>query len=137
MSVMVTLLLDTNLLIVEPDFALLGVAPEEIQVRTSALCYAELQEGELAQDPIVAAQAIMQLSNAEAALGEGIPFGADEVRAYRAICAAVRGEGRSLTRARRLDMMIAATALAHGLTLATRNVDDFTAVRGVVPVIRL
>jgi len=134
---MVKLLLDTNLLIAEPDFTLLDAAPADIQVRTSALCYAELQEGEFAQDPIVAAQAIMQLSNAEATLGDGIPFGADEVRAYRAICAAVRSEGRSLTRARRLDMMIAATALAHGLTLATRNAEDFAAVQGIVSVVRL
>jgi len=135
--VTVKLLFDTNLLISQPDFSLLDADPAQIQVRTSALCYAELQEGEFAHDPVTAAHAIMQMANAQAAIGEGIPFGSAEVRAYRAIYAAVLRDGRSLTRARRLDMMIAATALAHGMTLATRNVDDFAGVRAIVPVVQL
>jgi len=134
---MIALLLDTNLLIDKPDFSLLGVRPDQVDVCTSALCYAELQEGEFSSDPVVAASTVMRLAAARAALGEGLPFGTPELEAYRAICVAAVGGGRSLTRARRMDMMIAATALANGLTLATRNIGDFAAVAGVVPLVRL
>jgi len=134
---MMRLLLDINLLIEEPDFRSLGTSADQIELFTSALCYAELMEGEFAADPAVAAAAVMQLARAQARYGDGLPFDADAVTAYRAVCVATRQAGRDLTRARRMDMMIAATALAHGLTVATRNTSDFAAVVGVVPVVRL
>jgi len=134
---MISLLLDTNLLIEEPHFGLLAENQDDIEVQTSVLCYAELLEGEFSNDPVKAAQAIIQLASAHRLVGDGIPFGTAELQAYRAICAAVTRAGRTLTRARRVDMMIAATALANGLTLATRNVDDFAAVQAIVPVIEL
>jgi len=134
---MIGLLLDTNLLIDKPDFSLLAVPPDEVGVRTSTLCYAELQEGEFSSDPVIAASTVIRLAAVRAALGEGLPFGTPELEAYRAICMAAVGGGRSLTRARRMDMMIAATALANGLTLATRNTGDFAAVAGIVPIVRL
>jgi len=134
---MIALLLDTNLLIETPDLTLLQEGVDQARFCTSALCYAELMEGEFSPNPNEAATAVMQLAGAKALFGEGLPFGTAELSAYRAICVAIQRSDRSLTRARRLDMMIAATALANGLTLATRNVDDFAAVREVVPVIRL
>ncbi|MCL2803771.1 MAG: hypothetical protein FWD29_07460 [Micrococcales bacterium] len=134
---MIRLLLDTNLLIEEPDFALLGPNAGQIELFTSTLCYAELMEGEFSSNPMVAAAAVIQLAAVQAALGQGLPFGAAELPAYRALCVAAQRGGRGLNRARRMDMMIAATALANGLTVATRNVDDFAAVAGVVPVVQL
>lgn len=134
---MTGLLLDTNLLIFRPDFARLGQPIEEIEVFTSTLCYAELLEGEFSDQPVAAAAAAFQVAAAQSALGEGLPFGTAELIAYRAICTAIAASGRQLTRARRMDMMIAATALANGLTLATRNVDDFKAAAMIVPVVAL
>ena len=134
---MTGLLLDTNLLIEQPDFALLEEDASQVEVCTSALCYAELMEGEFSAEPAAAATAVMQLAAARTALGEGLPFGEAELSAYRAICAAILRGGRSLTRARRMDMMIAATALANDLTVATRNASDFAAVSNVVPVVKL
>jgi len=134
---MISLLLDTNLLVGKPDYSLLGVPSDEVEVFTSALCYAELAEGEFSTDPVDAADAIIQSANVHATFGYGLPFGEAELPAYRAICAATVAAGRSLTRARRMDMMIAATALTNGLTLATRNADDFAAVKDIVPVVAL
>ena len=131
---MTRILLDTNLVIQQPVTAALDDA---VEFCTSVLCYAEAQEGEFSADPAVAAGSVLQLSAAREALGEGLPFGERELVAYRAICAAIIRSGRLVTRARRLDMIIAATALANGITLATRNADDFAAVKAIVPVIRL
>jgi len=131
------ILLDTNLLIAKPDPALLPGPPETMVYETSALCLAEMLEGQFSPDPVDAALAGLQYEETKQTFGDGLPFGASELAAYRAVCAAVTRNGRSLTRARRLDMMIAATALANGLTLATRNIDDFAAVAAIVPVVML
>ncbi|MCL2781764.1 MAG: hypothetical protein FWD74_09835 [Actinomycetia bacterium] len=134
---MIRLLLDTNLLIEEPDFSVLDTTADQVELCTSVLCLAELMEGEFSPDPAVAAAAVLQSAAAQATFGAGLPFGPAEHVAYRAICVAATRGGRALARARRMDMMIAATALANGMTIATRNHDDFAAVSGVVPVVCL
>jgi len=134
---MITILFDTNLLINEPDYSLLPVAQDQILACTSSLCYAEFQEGEFTTDPVAAASFMLQSEDTIRAFGEGIPFGRKELAAYRAVCAAVVATGRQLTRGRRIDLMIAATALANGMTLATRNTEDFAGLERVVPVIAL
>lgn len=55
-----------------------------------------------------------------------IEFGEEAIAAYREIVAAV-----GASRRRTLDRMIAATALAHGLTLVTLNGADFADVPGL------
>ena len=55
-----------------------------------------------------------------------IPFDADAARIYGRVSAAVMAAGRR-PRRRTADLMIAATAIAHGLPLFTTNPDDFTA----------
>lgn len=131
-------LLDTNLLIAEPNFALLP-KPSSGGDRffTSALCYAELLEGEYANDPDIVATAVIQYATAYQVLGEGIPFGQHEVNSYRALCAAITASGRRITRSRRIDIMIAATAHANNMTLATRNIRDFESLKSLVPIIEL
>jgi len=52
--------LGTNLLIEQPDFALLKEDLSRFEVCTPTLCYAELIEGELSADPAEAAAAVMQ-----------------------------------------------------------------------------
>ena len=54
-----------------------------------------------------------------------LPFDADAARAYGRIFAAVRARGRT-GRRRVADLLIAATAVANGLPLYTRNPADFT-----------
>jgi len=134
---MISILLDTNLLVDEPDFTAIDETKEPVAMFTSSLCLAELLEGEFNDNPILAADSIVQLAKAQLSFDGGIPFGEAELTAYRLVCAAIVKSGRQLTRARRMDMMIAATALANGLTLATRNIDDFAAVKDVVSVIAL
>jgi predicted nucleic acid-binding protein len=49
-------------------------------------------------------------------------------------CAELREElraERKRFRARALDLMIAATAIEHGLTLVTRNTDDYADIGGL------
>jgi predicted nucleic acid-binding protein len=48
-----------------------------------------------------------------------LPLGVDIARRWGRLSAPVGNNG--------LDLAIAATALEHGLTIATRNVSDFTA----------
>jgi len=135
---MTTLLLDTNLLIGTPDFSKLPAdTRDDVKLCTSALCYAELSEGRFSSDPVRSAETILRLSELREALGEGLPFGEAELAAYQKICATAVSRGRALTRNRRIDMMIAATALANGLVLATRNIADFAAVIGELEVIEL
>jgi len=134
---MISILLDTNLLINQPDLSQIGEPLDDIDLRTSTLCIAEYQEGVYSDDPVTAATTVVKMVEIEQAFGEGIPFGRKELAAYRAVCAAVVATGRQLNRARRIDLMIAATALANGMTLATRNTEDFAGLERVVPVIAL
>lgn len=134
---MTNYLLDTNLLINAPDFSLLPQGSNDSRFFTSALCYAELLEGEFSEIPTIVANSIIQFASAYQVLGEGIPFGQREVISYRALCASISASGRKVNRSRRVDMMIAATAHANNLVLATRNIRDFVVVNEIVKVIQL
>jgi predicted nucleic acid-binding protein len=63
-----------------------------------------------------------------------LPLDAEAARAYGRVFAATRATGRS-SRARLADLLIAATAAAHGLALYTRNPADFIGLDGVVTVV--
>ena len=65
----------------------------------------------------------LRLQMVEAAL-DPVPFGAAAARAYGSLVAAVLEHGRQPCR-RTADLMIAATAVAEGLPLLTRNPGDF------------
>ena len=129
-------LLDTNLLIQPPRVDLL-TDPENTVLLTSALCLAELQEGEFSPNSATRLQAPIDYANAKAALGDGLPFDDHAAMVYRAVCQATAVVGRELVRHRRIDLMIAATAIAQGCTLATRNTDDFRGLEPLLDVIEL
>lgn len=59
---------------------------------------------------------------AEDFAGRILPFDGAAARAYAAICVGRRAGGRPIAA---FDAMIAAIALAHGATVATRNLRDF------------
>jgi len=74
-----------------------------------------------------------RLQRAEAAF-DPLPFDADAARAYGRIFAAVVAAGRKARSARAVDLLIAATALAHDLPLYTRNGDDFRGMAALIDI---
>lgn len=65
---------------------------------------------------------------------EPIAFDDRAARSYGLVVAAIISEGRK-PRSRFADLLIAATAHAHGLDLYTRNADDFTGLGDLVRVV--
>ena len=65
---------------------------------------------------------------------EPVPFDGDCARAYGRIYSAVLTAGRQ-PRRRAADLLIAATALASGLPLYTRNIDDFGGLEQILTVV--
>lgn len=97
--------------------------PDEVAVST--LTMAELAAGPHATtDPEERARRQERLQRAEATFST-LPFDAGAARAYGRIYAAVAAKGRKARGRRAVDLLIAATAMAEGLPLYTRNPDDF------------
>lgn len=69
------------------------------------------------------------------AIFDPLPFDTDAARAYGRIYAAVVTAGRKARGRRAVDMLIAATALAGGLPLYTRNPDDFAGLTDILDVV--
>ena len=109
--------------------------PEELAV--SALTMAELAAGpHAADDPAERARRQDRLQRSEV-LFDPLPFDAEAARAYGLVYAAVASAGRKARGPRAVDLLIAATALAHRLPLYTRNGDDFRFLGGLVEVIEV
>jgi predicted nucleic acid-binding protein len=125
-------LLDTSVVIDWHDPLVVAALPDELAI--SAITTAELVSGPvLARTPSEAARRQSRLQEVESVL-EPIPFDGAAARSYGLIVAAVVGEGRK-PRSRFADLLIAATAHAHGLDLYTRNADDFSGLEELVRVI--
>jgi predicted nucleic acid-binding protein len=71
-----------------------------------------------------------------AAMWDPLPFDADAARAYARVFAAVRAKGRS-SGTRVAELLIAATAVAHGLSLYTRNPADLAGVEDMLTVVKV
>ena len=101
----------------------------------SALTLAELAAGPHASNN-AEERAIRQdrLQRTEAG-SNPIPFNANAARGYGRLYAIAIGTGRKPSRARTVDLMIAATALVEGLPLFTRNPRDFAALTKLIEVI--
>ena len=56
-------------------------------------------------------------------------------RAYGRVYAAVAASGRKVRGRRAVDLLIAATALAAGLPLYTRNPDDFVGLSDLLEIV--
>lgn len=97
--------------------------PEKLAI--SAVTLAELVAGPLAtDDPAERARRQDRLQRVEATF-DPLPFDAAAARAYGRIYTAVMISGRKARGRRAVDLLIAATALAAGLPLYTRNPEDF------------
>ncbi len=112
-------LLDTSVLI---DLVASRALPTEITI--SALTLAELTTGPHATaDPIERSRRQERLQAIEAQF-DPLPFDAACARTYGRVYAAVVATGRKARGPRAVDLMIAATAIAHELPLYTRNSAD-------------
>jgi toxin FitB len=113
-------LLDTSVLI-EPPAA--GFASLAQQSAVSAVAVAELEYGVgAALDPM---EQHLRRERLQRVLSEldVLPFDRAAAAAYGLLTNLVRAAGRN-PRPRRIDLMIAASAVRHELPLATRNADD-------------
>ena len=120
------MLLDTSVAVYVRDSDVFAARLEALDERPllSAVTRVELENG-VYRDP---AWAPVRRANLDAMLRhmESLDFGDAEIAAYRAIVAAV-----GYSRRRVIDRMIAATAIANGLTLASLNPADFRDVPGL------
>ena len=127
-------LLDTSVVI---DLRRLGEQPHLLpdEAYVSALSMAEIVQG-----PLFAASAAERRSrdrivlDAHRAFPQPLPFDAACVPAYQSVAAATLEAGRH-PRRRTLDLLIAATAHAHGLSLYTQNGDDVEHLTDLVTVV--
>jgi predicted nucleic acid-binding protein len=124
-------LLDTSVLI---DLESIAATALPHSVAVSAVTMAELAAGPHAtSDPDVRGRRQDRLQRAEAAF-DPLPFDAEAARAYGRVFAAVTASGRKARGARAVDLLIAATALAHDLPLYTRNPNDVRSLEGLLEI---
>ena len=125
-------LIDTSVVI---DLEKLDPAQLPSEVAVSALTMAELAAGPHATaDPQERGRRQDRRQRAEAAFGP-LPFDTDAARAYGRVFSAVMISGRKARGARAVDLLVAATALAAGLPIYTRNGDDFLPLTDLVEVV--
>ncbi|MBX3193779.1 MAG: PIN domain-containing protein [Microbacteriaceae bacterium] len=121
--------LDTSVLVAE------SLSHPGHEVAVTSISWAELGYGiRKAPDAAERARREARVARLRAALGPGLPFDDGAADAYQTICGLVLASGREV-RGRALDLMIAATAAAHGAAVITSNPDDFVGLEGLVPII--
>lgn len=121
--------LDTSVLIAGP-FDLPGA-----KMSVSSLSWAELGFGVYkARNPLERAHREARLARLRHTFGSGLPFDDAAAEAYATICGLVLSIGRD-PRPRAVDLMIAASAKAHGAAVMTRNGKDLLGLHGFVRVI--
>jgi predicted nucleic acid-binding protein len=105
------------------------------EVAVSAMTMAELAAGPHATvDPAERARRQDRLQRAEATF-EPLPVDIAVARAYGRVYAAVAAAGRKARGRHAVDLFIAATAVAAGLPLYTRNPDDFAGLSEMLEIV--
>ncbi len=119
------IILDTSVLL-GPD-----PGPIDAEVAISAVSLAELHFGVLvAAEPGVRAERLRRLAVIEKTF-DALPVDDSVAREYGRLAAAVVAAGRK-PRARIADLLIAATAAAHGASVWTRNPGDLAGLDALV-----
>lgn len=125
-------LVDTSV-VIDLDELDPGFLPVEIAI--SAVTLAELAVGPHAtDDPDERARRQDRLQRAEVEF-DPLPVDREVARAYARVYSAVAAAGRGPGGRRAFDLLIAATALAEGLPLYTRNANDVADLEGLVDVV--
>ena len=125
-------LIDTSVVI---DLEVIESADLPVELAVSAMTMAELAAGlHATADPAERARRQDRLQRAEATF-EPLPVDAAVARAYGRVYAAVGAAGRKARGRRAVDLFIAATAVAAGLPLYTRNPDDFAGLSDVLEIV--
>ena len=125
-------LIDTSVVI---DLELIEPIDLPLEVAVSAITMAELAAGPHATaDPAERARRQDRLQRAEATF-EPLPADAAVARAYGRVYAAVAAAGRKARGRRAVDLFIAATAVAAGLPLYTRNPADFAGLSEILEIV--
>lgn len=121
-------LLDTSVVIAD------GVGPLEGELAISAVTLAELHFGVLVTNSAtVRAERLRRLSILQQRF-DALPIDEAVAAGYGRLAAAVAAAGRR-PRARAMDLLIAATAHAHGARLYTRNAADLVGADDLVEVV--
>jgi predicted nucleic acid-binding protein len=116
------------------DLPSLDPARLPVEVAIPAIVLAELAQGvAMTKSPEQVMIRSQRLADIEAAFA-AIPFDREAARRYGTLVALTITASRD-PRPRRIDLMIAATAAAHGLPLFTRNPDDFRGLDAAVTII--
>ncbi|AZM47369.1 twitching motility protein PilT [Streptomyces sp. WAC 06738] len=124
-------LLDTCVLIDLPD---IDAEKLPVEAAVPSVVLAELAQGvAMTRDPVAILARSQRLADAESVFSS-IPFDREAARRFGTLVALTIKANRN-PRPRRMDLMIAATAAAHGLPLYTRNGDDFQGLEEAVDVI--
>jgi predicted nucleic acid-binding protein len=126
-------LLDTSV-VVDHDVVRPDALPDESAI--SAITLAELAAGPHATDDDEERIRRQDRLQWAAATWDPLPFDADAARAYARVFAAIRAAGRS-HRTRAADLLIAATAVARGLHLYTRNPADLTGLDDILTIVKV
>lgn len=125
-------LVDTSVVI---DLERLDTSDLPRELAVSAVTLAELAAGPHAtDDPAERARRQDRLQRVEATF-EPVPVDGSVARAYGRVYAAVGAAGRKARGRRAFDLLIAATAIAFGLPLYTRNPDDFAGLDGLLEIV--
>lgn len=130
-------LLDTNILIAQ------GTATERrpdlagfTEVAVSVLSWSELTMGLHATTDLSAfKERLARLDALRRVFGEGLPFDDSCLAAYDRLLQRIVARGGS-AKSHVLDRMIAATALAHDMTVVSRDLSGFAGLDGLVSVER-
>lgn len=124
-------LLDTCVVI---DLPLIDSGLLPVEAAVSAIVLAELAQGvAMTKDPAEMMARAQRLADVEAEFA-AIPFDREAARRFGTLVALTVKANRN-PRPRRTDLMIAATAAAHGLPLFTRNAGDFKGLEQGVEII--
>ena len=127
-------LIDTSVVI---DLDQLTAADLPAEIAISAITMAELAAGpHAASDAAERARRQDRLQRAEATF-DPLPFDSVAARAYGRVYAAVGAVGRKARGRRAVDLLIAATAIAAGLPLYTRNADDFAGLSELLEIVEI
>lgn len=127
-------LLDTSAVIALGEFSI-DRLPDRTAI--SALTLAELTAGPHAVgDKLERARRQKRLQLFESGV-ETLDFDSNCARAFGSIYVATVATGRKARGARAVDLMIAATALAHDLPLFTMNADDLRGLDGLIEIVEI